>query len=166
MADSFTMKPRRREVVLRVCGVIDLCASAVAFILGLAVIAVGTWQGVVAVMGSVLALWTGTIMTWGRVYASPERVLVMSPRPRRAVSSDIAAIDVCRSDFGQIKRVVPIVQLKHGASFNLAPLALSSGQRMAPEFREQRQEMLVRQQSLVGEIRSRLGVGGLDYSGD
>jgi hypothetical protein len=158
------MKPRRREVILRICGVIDLCGGIFVLIAGAALIALGSWQGVVALAGSLLALWAGTIMTWSRVYATPQRLLIMNPRPHRARKSDLAAIDICRSDFGQIKQVLPIVRLKNGASFKLAPLCLSSGQRIAPEFREQRHEMLAQQQTLVGELRSMLGVGGFDYS--
>ena len=74
--------------------------------------------------------------------------------------NDIAAIDIGRSDLGQIKQIVPIVRLKSGSSFKLTPLCLSSGQRIAPQFLEQRHEMLARQQSLVVELRSILGVGG------
>jgi hypothetical protein len=108
----------------------------------------------------------GTIMTWSRVCATPRGILVMNNRPHRANRSNIAVIDICRSNLGHVKQVVPIVRLKHGASLKLLPLCLSSGERIAPQFEEQRREMLVRQQSLVDELRSVLGVGGSDYSGE
>ena len=164
VANSFNMRARGRETALRICGVIDLCAGVVLFLLGLALMSVGDWEGAIAFLGSLLALWAGTTMTWVRVYATPQRILTTSLRPHRARQGDIAAIDICRSDFGKIKQVLPIVRLKRGGSFKLLPLCLSSGNRIAPQFREQRLEMLARQQSLVEELRSMLGVGGSNYS--
>jgi hypothetical protein len=163
---SFTLRPRKREVMLRICGVIDLCAGVVVFILGVALMAVGTWQGVVAFVASLVGLWAGTVMTWSRVYATSQRILTMANRPHRAKSSEIAAIDVCPSSFGQIRQVVPIVRRKNGTAFKLTPLCLSSGPTVAPQFREQRRAMLAQQQMFVGELRSLLGVGGSDYIGD
>ncbi|MGD0875898.1 MAG: hypothetical protein ABSA14_13060 [Acidimicrobiales bacterium] len=166
MANSFTMRRRKREVLLRICGVIDLCAGVILFLLGLALMAVGTWQGIVAFLCSPLVLWAGTLMTWSRVYANPQGIVTTSNRPHRAKRNDIAAIDIRRSDFGQIKQVVPFVRLKNGKSFKLLPLCLSSGQSVAPQFRDQRREMLDRQLKLVEELRSVLGVGGSNYSED
>jgi len=165
VADSFTMKPKGLENGLRLCGVIDLCCGVILFLFGLALMAVGTWQGFVAFFGSLLVLWAGTAMTWSRVYVTPQRILTTSPRLHRAKKQDIQAIDICRSDFGQIKQIVPLVKLKSGRSFRLSSLCISFGnKRDSPQFRERAQHLLPRQQTLVEEMRSRLGVGGSNYS--
>lgn len=166
MTNSFTLRPRKREAALRVCGMIDLCAAVFLSLAGLALTVVGTWQGPVILVGSLLGLWTGTLMTWGRVYATPERLLVTANRPHRAMRNDIAAIDVGRSDFGKIKQVMPLVKRKNGSSFKLQPLSVASGQWNDPQFADQRRELLARQQEMVEELRSMLGVGGSNYNGE
>ena len=66
MANSFTMRSRGREISLRICGVIDLCAGVVLFVLGLALMLAGDWKGAIDFLGSFLVLWAGTMMTWSR----------------------------------------------------------------------------------------------------
>ena len=84
MSRSYTLKARNREVTLRVVGIIDLCGGSLMFLAGLALILVGDWQGVIAVVGSLIVLWAGSMMTWNRVYVSSERLVTMSNRPHRA----------------------------------------------------------------------------------
>jgi hypothetical protein len=111
---SYTLKSSQREKTLLVCGVIDLCVSLPLVLVGLGLLLAGAWQGALALFGGLLTLWAGSVMTWGRVYVSTERLLTMQNRPHRARRNDIASIDVCRSDFGKIKQVLPIVRLKSG----------------------------------------------------
>ena len=100
---SFTLKQPKREVLLRVCGVIDLSAGAVLVLLGLALSLARVWIGGLGVLlGGFLGLWAGSMMTWGRVHVNSKRLVTTQNRPHRAKREDILSIDICRSDFGKI----------------------------------------------------------------
>jgi hypothetical protein len=58
-------------------------------------------------------------MTWSAVYVSHSRISTTRNLPHRAKREQIEPIDTCRSDFGKIKQVLPIVRLKNGKSFKL-----------------------------------------------
>ena len=143
---------------------IDLCAAVLLLTIGFGLLLSGAWQGVIIFLGGVLGLWAGTVMTWGRVYVNANRLATMQVRPHGARPGEIASIDVRRSDFGKIKRVLPIVRLKNGRSFNLLPLAVSSVVGYTRQTEDQQAIMLSQQEALVREIRLSLGVGGEDYA--
>jgi hypothetical protein len=126
----------------------------------------GWWIGIVAVIAGIGALWAGSVMTWGRVYVDSNRILTMTNRPHRATRDQIASIDVCRSDFGKMKQVLPVVRLKDGKSFKLPPLCVSGVVGYTPQTPEQPAQMLSQQGTKVCEIQSLLGVGGTDCAGD
>lgn len=161
---SYTLKPPKREKILLACGVIDLVLAVPLLLVGIGLMLTGAWQGALAFLGGLLALWAGSVMTWGRVYVNGDRLATMQNWPHRAKRGDIVSIDVCRSDFGKIKQVLPIVRLKDGKTFKLPPLCVSAiGPGCVAQSEEQQSQALKRQEMLVGEIRSSLGVGGLDY---
>lgn len=105
------------------------------------------------------------MMTWSAVYVSHDGISTTRNVPHRARRQQIESIDICRSDFGKIEQVLPIVRLRDNRSFKLFPLCLSSGQRIAPQHAGEREELLARQLQIVQEIRGRLGVGGQNYDG-
>jgi len=164
---SFTLKSPKRETLLRVCGLIDLAASLVLILLGLGLLLTPGWGfGIATVFAGIATLWAGSVMTWGRVYVNSNRLLTMTNRPHRATRDHIASIDVCRSDLGKLKQVLPVVRLKDGKSFKLPPLCVSPVVGYTRQTPEQQALMMSQQGNYVREIRSMLGVGGSDYAGD
>jgi len=162
---SYTLMNRKRDIALRVCGGIDLVASFVLLVLGLALVAVGTWQGAAILVAVPIFVWAGTVMTWSRVYLTPDRLSTMTARPHRARREEIASIDVRRIDFGKIPRVLPVVRLKDGRSFKLLPLAASAVVGYSRQSDEEQTRARRRQAAMVEEIRASLGVGGTDDLG-
>lgn len=164
---AYSLRPRKKTMTQRLLGTIDLIAGALVTLAAVALLGSGTYGfGAIALAGGIVTLWAGIVMTWSAVYVSHSRISTTRNLPHRAKREQIESIDTCRSDFGKIKQVLPIVRLKNGKSFKLLPLCLSSGQRIAPQFQEEREHMLNRQREIVEEIRSLLAVGGQDYEGE
>jgi hypothetical protein len=165
----YCFSPASSQKLLKILGWLDLFCGALVLLagLGLTIAAINPgsssgpplYAGLICLVGALLALWAGLVMAFGRVVVTPDRLRAMNLWWRSANRDQIDRIDLVRSDFGALKRVLPIVVLKDGRSFRLLRLAWPFRGRggdksgLTPEH----------QQELVAEIRTILGVGGSNF---
>lgn len=171
---SYSLRFRRSQAVLRICGVIDLLGAGLLLLFGAVlllalpvdastgkdanVLTTLAGLGTVCFVFGLIFTWAGVQMTWGRVYLTPDRITSMNLWIRRASISEVARIDIRRSDWGKLPRLIPFVVLGNGTSFKLMPLSLAS----ANGFKS---SQLGRQLEIVNELRSACGADGDDYQG-
>ena len=164
----FFLLPRARRQLLRFLGAIDLAGGALIVLAGLGFVftdfsgargAPPFGYGIVFLIGGISYLYVGRLMATNDVVVTSTTIRSAGP-PRRSVKrEDVVSIDIVRKDFGNLKRVVPMLILRNGATVPLTPLAWSPS-----PWRPTANLTLARQHGIIAEIRELLNVEGVDYA--
>jgi hypothetical protein len=158
----YALRPPGATKLLRVLGVIDLVGGVAVTLVGLALIGDSqTALGVVLTLLGLVAIWAGVMMSFGGVAVTTSKITSLASLRRSCRSEDIDRIDIVRSDFRHLERVLPIVVRKDGSSMKLVPLAWPYRGRFPGSNKVDLS--LDAQAKLVSEIRSKLSVQGHDF---
>jgi len=104
----------------------------------------------------------GAIMGFGGVVVIADGITSLAALPRSCRREDIDRIDIVRSDFRHLQRVLPVAVLKDSSSIMLVPLAWPYSGRFPGSSNADLS--LGHQAMLVREIRNTLSVQGADYT--